>query len=283
MSLLAITKLPLPLWRFLTKFDVRRIALFCLSFLLLIACAEDKKEEKSEITTLKFNTKTISRSLDDCSPENGDCTFISLTFPVASQAGYQAEKINREIQRFLVNTIDYQEEENIEKPEELAENFISNYKETAEEFPEYELPWEATVTGKIMYQDSDIISIEFKTDMFTGGAHGYRSTNYLNFDRKTGKKLQPNDLFNDDFKNFVEKDFRKKYDIPADSNINSTGMFFEDEKFHLPENIGISPDRVLLHYNAYEIAPYAAGNFILQYSKKEVQQYLKISDSSMTR
>ncbi|WP_159039870.1 DUF3298 and DUF4163 domain-containing protein [Christiangramia fulva] len=261
---------------------MRKITSLCLVFLLLVSCKEDKKEEKTE-TSLTFQTKSLSKSLDDCTPENGNCTFISLTFPVASGADYQAEKINREIEKFLVSIVDYQEEEKIEKPEELAEDFIANYKETAEEFPEYELPWEATVTGKIIYQDADIISMEFDTDMFTGGAHGYRSTNYLNFDRKTGKKLTATDLFKDDFKKFVEKDFRKKYEIPSDSNINSTGMFFEDEKFRLPENIGISQKKILLHYNAYEIASYAAGNFNLQYPKKEIQQFLKISDSSMTR
>lgn len=262
---------------------MKKIILFCLSILLFTACQEDKKKENPETKALRFKTRTISRSLDDCKPENGDCTFISLTFPVALEAGYQAQKINREIEKFLVNTVDYQEEENIEKPEDLAENFISNYKETAEEFPEYELPWEATVNGKIIYQDKDIISIEFKTDMFTGGAHGYRSTNYLNFDYKTGKRLKAGDLFKNDFTELAEKDFRRKYDIPADSNINSTGMFFEDEKFHLPENIGISQNKILLHYNAYEIAPYAAGNFNLQFSKNEVQQFLKISDSSMAK
>lgn len=257
--------------------------LFCFSVLLFTGCKEDTKRENPQPEALSFKTRTISRSLDDCNPENGDCTFISLTFPVASEAGYQAQKINREIEQFLVNTVDYQEEENMETPEKLAENFISNYKETAEEFPEYELPWEATVTGKIIYQDEDIISIEFKTDMFTGGAHGYRSTNYLNFDYKTGQKLKAGDLFKNDFKELAEKDFRKKYDIPADSNINSTGMFFENDSFHLPENIGISGNKILLQYNAYEIAPYAAGNFSLQFPKKEVQQFLKISDSSIDK
>lgn len=261
---------------------MRKITLFCLSFLTLMACKEEKEPEKTEVS-LSFKLKNVSKSLDNCNPENGDCTFISLTFPVASETGKEAEKINKEIEKFLVNTIDYQEEENIEKPEKLAENFLANFKETAAEFPEYELPWEATVIGKIIYQDERMVSMEFKTDMFTGGAHGYSSTDYLNFDKNTGKKLEAKELFTDSFKAYAEKDFRKKYKIPTDSNINSTGMFFEDEKFHLPENIGITRQKILLHYNAYEIAPYAAGNFNLQYPREEIRQFLKISDSSMTR
>lgn len=258
---------------------MRRILFAFIAVFLVISCADEKKEnEENEIKALSFSSRTIEKRLDDCLPENGECTFISLTYPVAEDGNGEADKINNEIEDLIVRTIDFQDEGHSEKPEELAENFIRDYKETANDFPEYELPWEATVIGKINYRSPSIVSIKFNTDMFTGGAHGYRSTNYLNFDPESGKTLKESDLFNSDFIDYVEKDFRQKKNIPLDTNINSTGMFFENDEFHLPANIGIKKDEIILHYNAYEIAPYSAGNFILTYPKSEIEQYLKIHE-----
>ncbi|GAA4311202.1 DUF3298 and DUF4163 domain-containing protein [Pontixanthobacter gangjinensis] len=247
-----------------------------------LSCGEDKKEtETEELKPLSFSSKTIEEKLDNCQPENGDCTFINLNFPVAENGRGEAEKINKNIELFLLNTIDYNDEGEARKPEELARNFIEDYQETAREFPEYELPWEATITGKLVYRSPEIISLKFNTDMFTGGAHGYRSTNYLNFDPITGEKLKPEAIFSSEFIDFVEKDFREKQDIPIDSNINSTGMFFENDEFHLPANIGFTREEIILHYNAYEIAPYSAGNFVLSYPRESVQQFIKLKKDSL--
>lgn len=256
---------------------MKRIFVAFLLVFLCVSCADEKKEpEVKEDLQLTFFNKNIEKRLDDCQPENGDCTFISIAYPVARNGEGQAEKINKSIEQFIQNVIDYQDESEAEKPEELANDFIKNYKETAAEFPEYELPWEATINGKVAYRSPQLISVKFNTDMFTGGAHGYRSTNYLNFDPETGNKLNSKDLFKSEFIEFVEKDFRNKQNIPAEKNINSTGMFFENDEFHLPANIGLTEDEVILHYNAYEIAPYASGNFVLKYPKKEIKEFLKI-------
>ena len=242
--------------------------------LVLASCADEKKENDDE-KELTFTIKTIEERLENCHPEEGECTFISLSYPVAENGVGQATDINKAVEKYIQNVIDFQDEEATEKPEVLAKNFIANYKETAEEFPEYELPWEATLIGKIAYRSPAVISIQFNSDMFTGGAHGYRSTNFLNFDPSTGEKMVAADLFTKDFIDFVEKDFRKKKNIPAGANINSTGLFFENDKFHLPTNIGITSNKIILHYNAYEIAPYSAGHFVMSYPKSEISQYLK--------
>ena len=249
---------------------------------LCIACADEKKEKKTTIDkALSFSPKTIEKKLDGCLPEEGDCTFISLTFPVAENGTGAAEKINHKIEDFLVRTVDYQDDTSNENAEVLAENFIENYKEAASEFPEYELAWEATINGKIFYRSPKLISVQFNTDIFTGGAHGYRSTNYLNFDPETGKLLTIEELFTPEFQSMVEQDFREKQEIPQDGNINSTGMMFENDEFQLPANIGINEELVILHYNAYDIAPYADGTFILTYPRAEIEQYLRLNESNI--
>tara|TARA_B100000929_G_C15500313_1_gene417226 strand:+ start:1508 stop:2296 length:789 start_codon:yes stop_codon:yes gene_type:complete len=252
-----------------------------LSSLLLLACQDENKEPENEVDdSLQFSIKTIEKSLDNCKPEHGECTFISLIFPEAENGMAQAEEINAVIEQFLSQTLNYQENEIPENPEELATNFIQNYKETAEEFPKYELPWEATINGKVMYENEQLIAMKFNTDMFTGGAHGYRSTRYFNFDAETGKLLRSEELFTSDFIDYVEKDFRKKHNIPMDKDINSTGFFFEKGYFRLPLDIGFTEDKVILHYNAYEIAPYATGSTILSYPRSEIESFLKLKSAS---
>ncbi|GGG29181.1 hypothetical protein GCM10011532_10810 [Christiangramia forsetii] len=246
--------------------------------LVAIGCADEKKESQNEVKKgLSFSSKTIEKRLDNCKPEQGECTFISMTFPVAENGTGESQNINKHIEHFLINTIDYQDEGGVEKPEELAVNFIKNYKETAQEFPEYELPWEATINGKVAYKDANLISLKFNTDIFTGGAHGYRSTRYMNFNAENGVILESKDLFTSEFMEYVEKDFRKKQKIAMAENINSTGMFFENDEFHLPINIGVTAESIILHYNAYEIAPYSAGNFIMTYPRTEIEEFLKLS------
>ncbi len=213
--------------------------------------------------------------MDNCLPEEGNCTFISLTFPIAEKGSDGAAIINEKIHNLLVRTIDYQEDTIVKNTETLAANFIRDYKETISEFPEYELPWEATINGKVNYQSSEIVSLKFNTNMFTGGAHGYRSIDYLNFDAKTGELLNTDDLFKTGFAEYIEKDFREKKEIPLDANINSTGMLFKNDEFQLPKNIGFTEDSVTLYYNTYEIAPYSDGTFEFTYPKEEIEKFLK--------
>lgn len=254
---------------------MNRLFFYILLVGFFTGCKNDPKEPVETTKTLSFTSNSIEKTANNCKPENGDCTFISLVYPVAENGKNQAQAINQVIENQLIKTIDFQEEATAEKPEELAENFIKNFKTTAQEFPEYEIPWEATVSAKVIFHSNILISIKFDSNIFTGGAHGYSSVAFLNFNTENGALLENADLFTKDFKDFVEKDFRKKQNIAADTNINSTGMFFKDDRFHLPNNIGITKDKIILHYNAYEIAPYASGNFILQYPKAQVEQYLK--------
>ena len=96
-----------------------------------------------------------------------------------------------------------------------------------------------------------IICLEMKQYLYTGGAHGYGSTWYLNINRKSGEELSINDILNneDSFKNYAEKVFREKLLIPEGGSINATGFWFDDDTFYLPETIGFQDSNVILLYN----------------------------------
>lgn len=99
---------------------------------------------------------------------------------------------------------------------------------------------------------------------------------FLNFDPTTGKQYSQEELFTPEFTDFIEDIFRKEQNIPAEENINSTGFWFENDTFHLPENIGFEEEKVILIYNSYEIAPYAAGDIYMEIPIEEVRPFLQI-------
>ncbi len=235
--------------------------------LVLIGCNKDVAE-------LKFNDISIEKVSEiNCKSEEENCTFISLKVPLAEGDDERSKLINSQITQHIIQLVDYQDQENLESLENLAQQFIQDYETTSTEFPEFYIPWEAYVESEITHDTEELISIQFELSLFTGGAHGYTSTTYLNFDPETGNLLSSKDLFSDKFKDFAEKRFRTKNEIPTTEDINSTGFYFENDTFQLPQNIGFKKNKVILRYNAYEIASYADGNIQMEFTLEELKPF----------
>ncbi|MCL6218004.1 DUF3298 and DUF4163 domain-containing protein [Zunongwangia pacifica] len=253
---------------------MKKFLLVLLASLMLYACEEEKKE------TLTFTNYNIEKAYEKCNPEKGNCTFINLNYPVAKGKEAVAKKINDSIEQHIIDIVSgFNPDHNPETMEEMVNGFIANYASSREDFPDTDIPWEATVFAEITWEHPKLLSIDFNSYTFTGGAHGYGSNTYMNFNPETGSVYTHDDLFTAAFKDFVEKDFRHKEDIPQDANINSTGMFFENDEFHLPANIGFREDKLILTYNPYEIAAYVEGQKTYEYDLDEVSEYLKIDFS----
>ena len=236
---------------------------------LFFACEE-------EAESLRFLNYSVERSADNCNPEKEKCSFIDLNFPVASGTSTREKEINKEIENHLNYILGYEDEPNINSVEDLADVFIENYEKTKRDFPGYNTPWEATIYGEISYESDKLVSMQFNSEVFEGGAHGYSSITWLNFNPETGTIYSQEELFTQDFKGFVEEKFRKEQGIPESESINSTGLFFENDEFHLPQNIGFSSTKVILYYNAYEIAAYADGPYRMEFPQNEISEYIKI-------
>ncbi|MCM4159107.1 DUF3298 and DUF4163 domain-containing protein [Antarcticibacterium flavum] len=246
--------------------------LLCTLFIitLLTGCGKETPPPVFE----EFHIDEVSSV--DCDPEEENCAFISIHIPWAKNDNDRNRNINRHIEQHVINLIDFQEENDFGSLEALSQNFIDNYEASAKEFPEYNIPWEASVAGRILTNSPELISMEFKLAIFTGGAHGFTSTSYLNFNPETGETYETSELFTSEFNEYAERLFREKNDIPQDQPINSTGYFFEGDSFSLPQNIGFYRNRIILRYNAYEVASYSEGGIQLEIPKEQAEEYLKI-------
>lgn len=258
---------------------------FSLSLLfifLFYACKSDPKKEEIKVSdevttskekTLQLNSAAIQSNQFEVCQEN-DCPKVQLNYLVAK--GEHSEKINAQNEAYLVEIFNSTpDSSSVKNLEEAAEKFIDDYFKFKNEFPESPATYEAEISQEEFVKNDSLLTYKTKFYLFTGGAHGYGATRFLNFNPKNGERLSNADLFSDEkaFTEYAEKKFREKFEITSES-INSKGFFFEDDTYKLPENIAITENEVLLIYNPYEAASYAQGQLELIFSKNEVQQFL---------
>ncbi len=243
---------------------MKKLAISLLFLFIFLSCSKELAFE-----TRSFTKKT-SLQCDD------QCPQITVAVPFAEN-GIAADSINQTIFRTVTGIVQFGENPSEAKNyDELLASFISTYEKLRRESPNEIFGWEADLTGRIAYQSEQILNIEIKHYTFTGGAHGYGGLRSLLFDPATGKSISNAELFKDlaAFRTYAENRFREKFKIPAGASINSQGMMFENEQFHLPQNIFFTTEGILLYYNAYEIASYAEGAQELLLPYDQVKQHL---------
>lgn len=132
-------------------------------------------------------------------------------------------------------------------------------KENQLDVPDYQ--YYLYIDNTIEYISREILNFTKTEAIFTGGAHGMYNITSTFIDMKTGCKIANEKLFNNyqEFTKMAEIYFRKENNIPFDESINSTGFWFDNDKFFIPENLLFTNEGVQLLYPLYSIAPYSAG------------------------
>jgi len=232
---------------------------------LLISC---KNERQLTLAYEKFSGEACGR-----------CPQISVDIPLVAEKSKLAERINSGITEEISSILLFGENEELRNisVDKAISSFIAAHDEIKALYADETELWEAKIKGKVTYEDKNTLTIALNSYLFTGGAHGYKSIRFLNFDKETGKTLEEWQIFNDKsaFKSLAENAFRKVEGIPLNESINSTGFMFERDSFSLPENIGFTQNGIKLLYNQYEVASYADGPIEILLPYKETQKFLR--------
>ncbi len=209
--------------------------------------------------------------------KDDDCASLDINLLKIHDDRPVCKKINEEIEKAACSILNVGENKPQETVKAAVVQFNESYKDITAEFPDEIPPYEASITSELSFQCKNMVSVLIDSYVFTGGAHGYGGISFINIETKTGKRIANQDLFKNysDFAQYVEKVFRSKYEILENESINSTGFFFENEKFTLPENIGVTNTDVILYYNPYEISSYAEGPIEIKIKKEDVASYFK--------
>jgi hypothetical protein len=118
--------------------------------------------------------------------------------------------------------------------------------------------------------------VELHEDGFTGGAHPFGETQYVNIRPETGEKLKLSDLIRQgqaaNLTKVADKKLRATYDIPPDKPLTDVDFFVE--RLELTENFGITPSGITFFYNE-EISPHSMGPVVIDLPFADIHDFLK--------
>jgi hypothetical protein len=249
-------------------FMFNKISFIFLLFTAIISC---KKEEVITLTSESFSEEYQG------SCKGNNCAKVSIDYIKVLGKKEAINKINFTIGSSIIYFLNSDLEKKIRAVtiSEAANAFLKSYKTDKKEFPDLS-PYTAEISVSNSYSSAQIISIKNEFYNYIGGVHGNTTLSFLNFNPSTGAILTKNSLLKNkkEFTAFAEKTFRKEKNISKNDPINSTGFWFENDTFSLPESIGFSKTHLILIYNQYEIASYADGPIEIKIPMEEAKPYL---------
>ncbi|MFM9944053.1 MAG: DUF3298 domain-containing protein [Bacteroidia bacterium] len=153
----------------------------------------------------------------------------------------------------------------------------ANIADAKKEDPDMDQVWYCDVIGNVEMQSGNYFTIRFKYNSYTGGAHGNYGEDYATFNINTGKKLVWADLLvdKDKFSKLAELRFKQVNGMETSKKLTEEeGFSFENNKFSLSDNFGLTSDGLVVYYQPYQVAPFSFGATTLQFKYFEISDYL---------
>ncbi len=242
------------------------------------SCFENKPTEKGEELLPSILVKEITQSSQNCNPDSTNCTYVMIAYPEFTDSS----KLNlNDLIQHKIGAIasEYVNEDAANGTlEHIAQVFIYDYEAFKVDFPEYNFGWYLIVKAEIIYETDRIISLSIYHEAFTGGAHPNSGTSYFVIDASTNKELATADIISDtaQFKKLLEEEFRKDKSMNENQSFADVGFYLNEDDFLINNNIGITEESIIGHFNPYEIAPYSEGATTLELNREKLDGMLKI-------
>ncbi|MBE7175208.1 MAG: DUF3298 domain-containing protein [Mucilaginibacter polytrichastri] len=235
--------------------------------------------------TLTYSIESILKQSKYCNSKgttDTPCMIVALRYPKFPSAN---KPLNDSLSKWLAASDN--PDKSYSSPEAYATGFVGDYETFYKEQhqPPAAVPWEMQKTVKVYRQKGGIVPLMVDSYVFQGGAHGSPATVYHNWDTKSGKELELDDLLNPGWKAALTKTgeqiFRKQENLSAGISL-SKGYFFDKGVFSLNGNFLITEKGLQFLYNPYEIKPYAAGKTELLIPYTAIASLIK-KDGPLTR
>lgn len=257
-----------------TKFHFIAVAL------LLCACTDNDGSVTFETIT---TNKTVSLSNDSVPPT---CSVNIRLEQATEKTGRAGEIINSTVIRKLFNRDD-------DKMQDAAEAFSNEYTtnyiktllplynqdrndSTKREWYHYHYIINSRTQkgneGTVVY----IADINYRE----GGTHAVNYQIVWNFEEKTGRQIQINDIFVDGFeaqlKPILLNALKENTGLTTISALKEKG-YLRSTNIYVPENYILGDETITFVYNPDEIAPNSLGSIELTISYAEIEPLLKLS------
>lgn len=133
--------------------------------------------------------------------------------------------------------------------------------------------YEYLITYTVQHPSSKYVSVIFQTYLYTGGAHGMTTTDVLNYDLTTGKRLELGDLFpTETLPKIQQKLGEAAKEAGYDNSKNE--MFADPAKLPIQtlQKIAFTKEGLEFYYDPYIVAPYAVGTVVLKIDKQNLEE-----------
>ena len=152
----------------------------------------------------------------------------------------------------------------------------SQAKDYQKDLPDEQNKFVANSDFEIKKNSDNILSLVVEYYKYSGGAHGYYEDVAYNIDIRTGKNIKLQDLFKEgyDYKNIINKNIISQIeqlviDDPQNKGIYEFSSIKENQKFYIQDN------NIVIYFDLYDIAPYAAGIPKFKINIKTINHILK--------
>lgn len=265
------------------------IALICVFlFLAFGGCGEKKTENistgkdttsSSKPITVKFLPKELFKRYNDCIRGEANCTYIRLIYIEAVETNIK-DKINKIINDELVTSYKMPDK-NLDNINLMAETFMKDYDNFKKRFPKLPDTWSIDCAVKVYGETDKLLCLFFYKIDNLGGAHPNENMIFRNINKETGDTVSLVDLFGQGFEDklnaLIDKKYREMKNLKPGDNLAEKGDLFKN-KITFTNNFAVNNNKSIeFYYNAYEIAPYAAGHIVVKLSAEEVASLLTAS------
>jgi len=251
---------------------IHHIILFLATLSLAIGCnspkpennGDDSQTETEATEPFELEVEVFSDEEENCEEE---CSYIELKIPVLKNGDTEVRsRINDYVDSYVRETVKTRLPEPIGNAsfEMMCASFLEGYELFKLEFPDSPHSWFLELNGDSSILTDDYFTAQLMSYEYMGGAHPNSYTHLKSFDLTTGNAINITSKFNrENLLSLAESKFREAHSLSEKDDLNDAGFLFEDGMFHLPENMGLTPDGILLIYNAYEVAAYTVGATII--------------------
>ena len=156
-------------------------------------------------------------------------------------------------------------------------NFYTNIDEV--EIPVGMMQHYYEITGDVISGYKGYLSYIVTREEYTGGAHPNTYHYILNFDTKTGDKLEFHDIFKEGCEEqltaMLLEALMKQANVSTLDELRESGYLYFDMDMFIPNNFVLGNDGVRFLYNRYEIACYAMGDISITLDYKTLKDIMK--------
>lgn len=252
---------------------------------LAIGCGAPPVGPSPDGGSLVFRISEITAESTGCADDPSRCARVSVTTLLPDRGG--SEAVRQAIDTFLSADVTSRlrshlpEEVGLRetRPEALAAAILAEHRAFVAAFPGAPAEWRVEIATAVLHSTPAVVTLDISEIAYTGGAHPMSRRRLVSFDVATGRLLGVDDLTRDvaGLTALVEHRLRADRGLDPDDDLEAAGFWLPDDGFRIPDNIGVTADGLLVHWDPYEIAPYSMGSFDVMVPAAELRPLVETS------